>query len=107
MFGTPLSAHYVSRADNLPFLTIIFNNERWDAVRGSTRAMYPNGFASKSNAEPLTYFESGTRFETVVEACGGYGERVEDPAELPAALERAVRAVTQERRQAVLNVICA
>ena len=32
--------------------------------------------------------------------------RVEDPAALPAALDRAVRAVTIEKRQALLNVIC-
>ena len=37
---------------------------------------------------------------------GGHGERVEDPAELPAALRRALRVVREEGRQAVLNVIC-
>jgi acetolactate synthase I/II/III large subunit len=42
----------------------------------------------------------------VCAAAGGYGERVEDPAELPAALDRAVHAVTVEKRQALLNVIC-
>jgi hypothetical protein len=30
----------------------------------------------------------------------------EDPAELPAALDRAVHALTVEKRQALLNVIC-
>jgi acetolactate synthase-1/2/3 large subunit len=45
-------------------------------------------------------------FEEVCAAAGGYGERVEDPAALPAALDRAVRAVTVEKRQALLNVIC-
>jgi thiamine pyrophosphate-dependent acetolactate synthase large subunit-like protein len=45
-------------------------------------------------------------FEQVCAAAGGYGERVEDPAALPAALERAIRAVTVEKRQALLNVIC-
>ncbi len=44
--------------------------------------------------------------QTQSSGSGGYGERVEDPAELPAALARAVRAVTDERRQALLNVIC-
>ncbi len=33
-------------------------------------------------------------------------ERVEDPAELPAALRRALRVVREEGRQAVVNVIC-
>ena len=37
---------------------------------------------------------------------GGYGERVEDPAELPAAFGRAFHAVNIEKRQALLNVIC-
>ena len=45
-------------------------------------------------------------FEMVCQASGGYGERVEDPAEVPAALERALHAVRVEKRQALLNVIC-
>ena len=33
-------------------------------------------------------------------------ERVDNPAELPAALSRALTVVRQEKRQALLNVIC-
>ena len=40
----------------------------------------------------------------VVEASGGYGEEVTDPKLLPSALERALKAVEVEKRQAVLNV---
>jgi hypothetical protein len=35
----------------------------------------------------------------------GYGECVETPDALPAALERAIHAVTVEKRQALLNLI--
>ncbi len=42
----------------------------------------------------------------ICQACGGWGERVEDPAALPDALRRALRVVREERRQALLNVIC-
>ena len=42
----------------------------------------------------------------IVRASGGHGERVEDPAELPGALNRALRAVREERRQALVNVVC-
>jgi acetolactate synthase-1/2/3 large subunit len=31
---------------------------------------------------------------------------VDDPQQLPAALERALKVVKEEKRQAVLNVIC-
>jgi acetolactate synthase-1/2/3 large subunit len=40
----------------------------------------------------------------VVQASGGYGERVTDPAQLEPALERALKAVRVEKRQALLNV---
>jgi acetolactate synthase-1/2/3 large subunit len=42
----------------------------------------------------------------IVQASGGYGERVEAAGELPAALRRALDAVTRDKRQALLNVVC-
>ena len=105
MFGNPTPAHYVSRAHDLPVLYIVSNNAGWGAVRAATRAMYPDGAAQRRNAMPLTALDPMPDFETVVAASGGYGERVEDPAALPDALDRAVRAVREEGRQALLNVI--
>ena len=106
MFGNPIPAHYVSAAENLPMLTIVFNNQMWGAVKRNTREVYPDGFAAKSNREPLTYFDPQLNFSKAVEVAGGYGETVEDPADMPKALERAMKAVTVEKRQALLNVIC-
>ena len=105
-FGNPLAAHYCARAYDLPVLFIVANNAGWNAVRRATRAMYPDGKAVGSNEIPLTRLEPAPDYEEVVATCGGYGERVEDPNELPAALARAVHEVTVERRQALLNVIC-
>jgi acetolactate synthase I/II/III large subunit len=42
----------------------------------------------------------------LAEASGGWGVRVDKPAELPQALKRAVEVVTREQRQALVNVIC-
>jgi acetolactate synthase-1/2/3 large subunit len=106
MFGNPLPAHYVSRAENLPTLTVVFNNQMWNAVRRNTRNVYPDGYASKSNWEPLTYFDEDTRFEKAVEVAGGYGEQVVDPEEVPKALDRALNVIAKENRQAVLNIVC-
>jgi acetolactate synthase-1/2/3 large subunit len=106
MFGNPIPAHYVSAAENLPTLTIVFNNQMWGAVKRSTRDVYADGYAAKSGKEPLTYFDRELGFEKAVEVAGGYGERVEDPAELPRALERALKVMETEKRQALLNVIC-
>jgi acetolactate synthase I/II/III large subunit len=106
MFGNPVPAHYVSKAENLPILTLVFNNEMWGAVKRNTREVYPDGYAAKSNREPLTYFESGTHFEKAVEVADGYGERVDSAAELPKALDRALNAMAKDNRQALLNIIC-
>jgi acetolactate synthase-1/2/3 large subunit len=105
MFGNPLAAHYVGKAEKLPTLTVIYNNEMWNAVRRNTRDVYPDGYAAKSNREPLTYFEPGMRYERAIETVGGYGERVEDAAALPKALDRALDAVASGQ-QSLLNVIC-
>ena len=105
MFGNPTPAHYVAQANQLPILTVVLNNAMWGAVRRATTTVYPSGYAARDNAPPLTYIEPSPQFEKVVEASGGYGERVEDPAQLPGALERALKAVKVEKRQALLNVL--
>lgn len=93
MFGNPVAAHYVARAKGLPTLTIINNNRRWHAVHRSTLAMYPEGKSSEAPLMPLVDLGPSPAFEKVIEAVDGYSERVEDPAELPAALRRAMNAV--------------
>ncbi len=107
MFANPVACHQTAAALDLPVLTIVFNNEIWNAVRKSTRALYPRGHASEANQMPLSSLAPSPAYEQVVTACGGHGERVEDPDALPAALARAWQAVTVEGRQALLNVRCA
>jgi acetolactate synthase-1/2/3 large subunit len=68
--------------------------------------MYPDGYAAQEPEPPFATLEPSPDYEQIVTASGGYGERVDDPAELPAALQRALHAVRVEGRQAVLNVIC-
>ncbi|MFH1487896.1 MAG: thiamine pyrophosphate-dependent enzyme [Pseudomonadota bacterium] len=105
LFGNPLSAHYVAAEQDLPFLTVIFNNGRWNAVENSTLGLNPDGYAAKSKRPPLTFLDAVTDYEKVAEFTGGYGEKVTDPTEMMPALERALKAVTVEKRQAILNVI--
>ncbi len=105
MFNVPVSAHYVSAEQEAPVLWVVFNNQRWQAVRGATLGLNPDGYAAKANRAPLTYFID-QRYEKLVEVSGGYGEQVTDPGQMMPALERAMKAVTVEKRQALLNVVC-
>jgi acetolactate synthase-1/2/3 large subunit len=106
MFANPAAVHHASALHELPVLFVIMNNAMWGAVQRSTLAMYPDGLASKSNEPPFVGLPKLPAFEKLCEAAGGYGERVEDPASLPGALQRALTVVTKERRQALLNVMC-
>ena len=106
MFGNPISTHYVGAEQNLPVLTVIFNNQRWQAVRRATVGLHPDGYAAKSERQPVTFLDSITKYEKAVEVADGYGEKVTDPAEMLPALERCLKVVTVEKRQAVINAIC-
>jgi acetolactate synthase-1/2/3 large subunit len=106
VFGAPTAAHLAARLHGLPFLTVVFNNAAWEAVERATRTVHPDGWAAATGCFPLSRLAPAPHYEEIVRAFGGYGERVEDPAELPEALRRALRAVREDGRQAVLNVIC-
>ena len=104
MFGNPTAGHYVSEAMHLPVLFIIANNARWAAVHRSTLSTYPKGHASEMKQPPFATLEPSPRFEHVIQASGGHGERVNEPKELMPALERALKIVKEEKRQALVNV---
>jgi len=104
MFGNPTAGHYVSEAMHLPVLFIIANNARWAAVHRSTLATYPKGHAAAMKEPPFATLEPSPRFEHVIRASGGHGEAVREPKELMPALERALKVVKEEKRQALVNV---
>jgi acetolactate synthase-1/2/3 large subunit len=104
MFGNPTATHYVSEAMKLPVLFIIANNARWAAVHRSTLSTYPKGHASEMKQPPFATLEPSPRFEHVIQASGGHGERVMEPKDLMPALERALKVVKEEKRQALVNV---
>ena len=104
-FGEPLSCLFVQRAHALPMLTVIFNNQQWEAVKSGALAVHPAGIAKARGRFPLSELTPSPRFEEMARTVDGYGERVESPAELPAALKRGLSAV-REGRPAILNVLC-
>jgi acetolactate synthase-1/2/3 large subunit len=107
LFANPIACHQIAAAERIPILVMIFNNQSWGAVVRATRAMYPDGHAARANRMPLTRFDPAPDFAMVARACGCFGETVEDPAALPAALDRAFAEIRENRRCAVLDVRCA
>jgi acetolactate synthase-1/2/3 large subunit len=106
MFSNPMVAHWVADVHKLPILTIVFNNSLYGAVRGATMSMFKDGVAGEDGGRFMADLSPSPAFEQAVKAQGGHGERVEKASELPAALARAIAVVKNEKRQALLNVIC-
>ncbi len=104
MFANPTACHYVAQMQKLPVLTVIYNNALYGAVRRATLDMYDSGVAAQGDGRLLADLPAPS-FEKIVAAHDGHGERVERPADLPAALQRAAAAV-RGGQQALVNVIC-
>jgi len=104
MFANPTACHYVAEFQKLPVLTVIYNNALYGAVRRATLDMYAKGVAAENDGRLLADLPAPA-FEKIVAAHNGHGERVERPADLPAALRRAADAV-RNGQQALVNVIC-
>ena len=106
MFNNPTACHFVSQAYELPLLTIVCNNAIWHSSKAATQQVLPDGWAQSTGNFPLCELSPSPRYEKIVAAHDGYGEMVDDPQQLLPALTRALKVVKEEKRQAVLNVIC-
>lgn len=107
IYGNPIAAHLTSKKYSLPFLTIIYNNQCWGSIRKLLSIEYPEGWAIKQYDRILHDLGPYPDFKHICELFGGYAETVEDPSEVQPALERALKAVRVEKRQALLNFILA
>ena len=106
MFAAPTACHFTAQKYRIPFLTVVYNNQAWNASINAARGLYPDGVAQKTRNFPGCDLSPSPQFELTAQACGAYAERVEEPDEVPRALQRALKVVKEERRQALLNVVC-
>ena len=106
MFCAPTACHFTAQKYRIPFLTVIYNNQVWNASLNAARGLYPDGVAARTRNFPGTDLSPSPDFELTAQACGAYAARVEEPSEIPDALAKALKVVREEKRQALLNVIC-
>jgi acetolactate synthase-1/2/3 large subunit len=106
IFGAPTACHFTAQKYQIPFLTVVYNNQAWNASINAARGLYPEGIAQRTRNFPGCDLSPSPHFELTAQACGAYATRVEEPEALPGALERALRVVKEEGRQALVNVIC-
>jgi acetolactate synthase-1/2/3 large subunit len=89
-----------------PFLTLILNNAGYNASKMPVLGLFPDGASARANAFPGVRFPTPPDYAALARSCHAYGERVSDPADLGAAIDRALAAV-QSGQAAVLDVLLA
>lgn len=100
-FNIPSSVLAVSGFYGLPILVVVVDNAGWSAVKESTLRVYPDGSARRQDAYEAE-LPGNADFAKLGEAFGAYGELVDDPAQVGAALDRCIHAV-RAGRSAVLH----
>jgi acetolactate synthase I/II/III large subunit len=77
----------------LPFLVVLFNNAGYRSQKGDVSTYYPQGEAARQGMVIGTRIAPAPDYRRLAEAYGGYGERVDDPAQVRAAIDRGLEAV--------------
>lgn len=91
VFGCPTAALWAAGTFNAPFLTIIFNNRAYMALKGAIKATYNSQcFSDKTGSWEGVEISPPPDYALIAKACQGYGRTVGDPSELETALKDAL-----------------
>jgi acetolactate synthase-1/2/3 large subunit len=104
IFSAPTAVYWMARRYNAPFLTVVYNNQGWNAPKMATVGQHPDGYAKRNNTF-WTSFDPPARLDAVAEAAGGaFARTVTKPEEMRPAVLEAWEAV-KSGRPAVINAI--
>jgi acetolactate synthase I/II/III large subunit len=103
LFSQPSTVHWMARAYQAPFLHVVLNNGGWRAPRQAVLSVHPQGIAAKSPRIDIDFPQPPDYAGIAAAAGGAHAERVRNVAEVKPALERALRAIRQEKRAAVID----
>lgn len=104
LFSVPSVCAWIAADNSAPTLTIIIDNEGWNAVEGSTRASYPSG-ASAQFGVPESRFKSPLDLRAAANAVDSYTALVNEISGLDGTLTEAVDAVESGKPAVVVAEI--
>jgi acetolactate synthase-1/2/3 large subunit len=79
----------------LPILVVLFNNSGYLSQKRDVSNYYPQGAAAKAGRVIGTPIAPGVDYAKLSQAYGGYGEKVTNPADVRAAIDRGLQAVAK------------
>jgi acetolactate synthase-1/2/3 large subunit len=107
LFAQPSTIHWMARRYKTPFLHVVYNNLGWRAPRFSTIGVHPEGLAARGE-DIDTSFAPAPDYAGIAAAAGGaHAETVRRASDVEPAVERAMRAIRDEGRAAVIDAVLA
>ena len=88
-----LAALGVCQEHNLPIMIVLYNNYGYHSQKSGVPRFFPDGFAVKNQDFIGISINPSPDYATIARAFDGYGEKVEEPGEVRAALQRGLKAV--------------
>ncbi len=103
-YNPVIAAFGAAQEHALPLLVLLFDNGGYFSQKADVLRDYPQGHAVRERKFVGTSITPRPDYPLLARAYGGYGERVEARAEVRAALQRGLEAVSQGRL-ALLHVV--
>jgi acetolactate synthase-1/2/3 large subunit len=88
-----LAALGVCQEHNLPIMIVLYNNYGYHSQKSGVPRFFPDGFAVKNQDFIGISINPSPDYAMIARAFDGYGEKVEEPSEVRAALQRGLKAV--------------
>jgi acetolactate synthase-1/2/3 large subunit len=88
-----LAALGVCQEHNLPIMIVLYNNYGYHSQKSGVPRFFPDGFAVKNQDFIGISINPSPDYAMIARAFDGYGEKVEEPGEVRAALQRGLKAI--------------
>ena len=105
LFSVPSSVYWISRRYGIPILTVVLNNDGWNAPRKSLLLVHPHGYGSQaSNAQLHISFSPPPDYGGIAKAAAG-GELWTGVAEKAGDLDNLLPAAIEQVRAGISAVL--
>ena len=103
-YNPVVSCYGLCQEYGLPILTVIFNNHGYASQQRGIDTHYPGGFGARGGGRRLaTSIEPRPDYPKFVEAFGGWGQAVDQPADIIPAILQGIQ-VVKDGRPALIDV---
>jgi acetolactate synthase-1/2/3 large subunit len=103
VWGCPVAALWAANAYKAPFLSVIYNNQAYGAIKWLVEMMSGRKLSDKMAFNVGLHLTPSPDYAGIAKGCGAYGRMVDDPADVIPALKKGLTQV-RKGRATVLDV---